>query len=523
MPNTFYITTPIYYVNSNPHIGHSYTSIAADAVARYQRLKGKEVLFLTGSDEHGQKIVLASQNANLSAQEFIDKIVGNFIGLWDMLCVSYDDFIRTTQKRHIDVVQKALTILYENKDLYLDEYKGWYCVPCETFWPPHSLEDQKEPKKVCPDCKRPIEEIKEKNYFFRLSKYQGWLVEYIKTHPDFIKPPSRRNEVLSFLENPLMDLCISRPKERLSWGVPIPFSEEHVTYVWFDALLNYISGCGYLDKSEKFKKFWPADFHFIGKDILRPHAVYWPIMLHALELEPPKTIFAHGWWLVPSLDKDALGEKMSKSRGNIVDPVGIVKKYGQDAFRFFLLREISFGLDGSYSESSMVNRINSDLANDLGNLLNRTITMVEKYFSSVVPKSATPQNLDSALIEKALGLHKTFCTLMDELDFSASISAIWEVINHANKYIEEAKPWNMSKEKNIDRLSTFIYTLVEVLRIVTISISPFMPNASKNMWHQLGITTPFEKASLEDLSIWGKFPVGTKVERPTPLFPRIKL
>ncbi|MBU1006056.1 MAG: methionine--tRNA ligase, partial [Candidatus Omnitrophica bacterium] len=388
----YYITTPLYYVNGNPHIGHSYTNIACDTLARFRRLEGDEVLFVTGTDEHGQKIKEAADAKGMTPRDFVDSVVPKFSELWKKLNITYDDFIRTTEPRHEKVVQAILEMFHKNGDLYEGEYSGWYCTPCESFWTKSQLVNEN-----CPDCGRHVEQIKEKNFFFRLSKYQKWLLDYIEAHEDFILPVIRRNEILSFLKNPLNDLCVSRPKARLSWGIDMPFSKDHVTYVWFDALLNYIAACGYGADEAKFKKFWPADIHVIGKDILRMHAVNWPIMLHAAGLEMPKTIFAHGWWKIG-------GDKMSKSKGNVVDPLEMADKYGIDAYRFFLLKEVSFGADGSFSEEALVSRINSDLANDLGNLLHRTLSMIDKYCSGIVPERrdiGLADDITKAMAEKA--------------------------------------------------------------------------------------------------------------------------
>jgi methionyl-tRNA synthetase len=505
----FYITTPLYYVNSKPHIGHSYTNIAVDTVSRFYRMKGYDVFFMTGTDEHGEKIEKATQARGFKTGEekkFVDEIVPVFKELWKKLGIQYDYFIRTTDDYHIKAVQKVLSNLHKDGKIYKKIYKGWFCTPCETFWSEAQSDDG-----LCPDCKRHLEKMDEENYFFKISEYQQWLIDYINSNPDFIKPDFRRNEVLGFLREPLQDLCISRSIARMSWGIEVPFDKNFVTYVWFDALINYISGIGYPGDTARLNKYWPADFHIIGKDILRHHAVYWPIMLHALGLKVPKTIFAHGWWIVK-------GEKMSKSKGNVVDPVALIDKYGIDTYRYFLLREIPFGLDGAFSEEAIISRYNSDLANDIGNLLNRTLTMVEKYFEGNVPAVSGIE----ALKDKSVALAPELEKRMQELDFAGALSKIWEVVNTANKLIEDSKPWALAKEKKTKELQSLLYSLLESLRIVALSIYPFMPATSKSIMKQLGVEEDPSRMKFSDVSTWGLLKAGLKVNKSAPLFPRIE-
>lgn len=506
----FYITTPLYYVNAAPHIGHSYTQIATDTMARFHRLLGEDVFFMTGTDEHGEKIERAALDSGFKRgqeKSFVDNIVPNFKRLWKDLNIEYDFFIRTTDDYHEETVQDVLNILYKRKDIYKGEYDGWFCTPCEMFWSFTHV-----PNGMCPDCKRPLEKIKEENWFFKISKYQDWLIKHIRKNPRFIMPEYRKNEVLSFLEqNRLNDLCISRSKKRFGWGVELPFDKNFVIYVWVDALINYISGPGFLDDKKRFNRLWPVDFHIIGKDILRHHAIYWPILLHAAGIAPPRTIFAHGWWTTK-------GEKMSKSKGNIVDPYYIIEKYGVDPYRYFLLRDVPFGLDGSFTEEALVSRFNSDLANDLGNLLNRTLTMVDKYFDGKIPQNRAQRREYKKNVES---LAKKLKESMERLNFSDGLSIIWEFVNKANKSIEVTAPWKLYKEGKIKKLSHFIYELAEILRTVAISIYPFMPHTAKEIYNQLGLKD-FNKIRFYDIKRFGLVRPGTKTNKGAVLFPRIE-
>ncbi len=515
MTKTYYLTTPLYYVNAKPHIGHAYTTVAADALARFKRLMGYDVLFLTGTDEHGQKVERAALAANKTPQDFTDELSNEFRQLWAELNISYDDFIRTTEARHKKAVCETWKRLQANGQIEIQKYKGWYDATSETFM---SYREMKEAKEAGghQHIEENMEEIEEENFFFKLSAHQKWLMDYVDANPDFIQPKSRRNEAASFLEkNDLNDLCISRPKERLQWGIETPLSDKHVTYVWFDALVNYISACGFPDDEAKFKKYWPADVHLIGKDILRPHTVYWPIMLHGMGLEPPKKIFAHGWWMVDEL-------KMSKSLGNVIRPKDVVDVYGVDPFRFFMLREVPFGQDGTYSDEAMTKRYNVDLANDLGNLTHRTLSMMEKYFDGVIIADGA-KDANNLVRDKALGLAGRLEILLDQMQFSQALSEIWSLITEANRFIEHSAPWTLKKESKIDELRVVMVSCCEALRLIAQAVWPFIPHSAENLWEQLGLN----KADLANTSFaeieWNYFTKDTPVKKGQPIFPRLEL
>ena len=505
---TFYITTPIYYPSGKLHIGHSYTTVAADAMARYKRLQGYDVMFLTGTDEHGQKIQRVAAENGVTPKEYVDNIVNGIKELWKMMKITYDKFIRTTDEEHVATVQKIFRMLYDKGDIYKSEYEGWYCTPCESFWTETQLVDGK-----CPDCGRPVERTREESYFFRLSKYQDRLIKHIEENPDFIQPVSRRNEMLNnFLRPGLEDLCVSRTS--FNWGIPVTFDEKHVVYVWIDALSNYITALGYLsDNDAAFKKYWPADVHLVGKEIVRFHTIIWPAMLMALDLPLPKQVFGHGWLVLE-------GGKMSKSKGNVVDPVVLIEKYGLDAIRYFLLREVPFGADGVFSNEALINRINSDLANDLGNLVSRTVAMIKKYFDGQLPGQGEEGEFDADLKKELLALKPKTEELLDNLQFSLALTEIWKAISRTNKYIDETMPWVLAKdESRKGRLAAVLYNLAESIRIVSILLQPFMPETPAKIWNQLAIDS--DETGWESAGQWGVYKPTRPVQPGEIIFPRI--
>lgn len=504
----FYVTTPIYYVNDKPHIGHAYTTILADVLARYHRLKGVPTFFLTGTDEHGQKVQQAAEKAGIEPLEQANTTVVRFQDLWNKLEITNNDFIRTTEDRHMTIVQQALQDLYDRGEIYKDTYDGWYCVGCERYFTEKDLVDGN-----CPEagCGKPVERIEEANYFFKMSKYQDWLIKYIHDNPGFIQPDFRRNETLGFLKKGLNDLCVSRPKNRLSWGIELPFDKDFVTYVWFDALVNYISAVGYLSDENTFARWWPASCHLIGKDILTTHTVYWPTMLHAMGLPLPKCVFAHGWWLVGR-------DKMSKSVGNVVNPMDMADRFGVDPFRYFLMAEMSLGQDASFTEEAFVRRYNTDLANDLGNMLSRVMKLIVSNCDAKIPEPAAIGEEEESLRKAALSAAEQAMENVESMRIDLGLAALAGVVREANRYLEKRQPWILAREGKTEELGTVLYFAAETLRIISGMVYPVMPSKMSELRAALGLTE--NEPGFDDLTQWGKLQPGAPVQKVKGLFPR---